>query len=194
MQSKPSTLTKKQYFDGVSNGDRRMIEVIYDQFFSKIESFVKNNNGNTDDAKDIFQDALMTIYIKSRSVDLTTLNCTFYTYLYAICRNLWFKKLRRKKLEILNDAEESDSELIWDIEESIAKKERWDFYREKFKLLNPPCQKILQLFFEKLNFSEISEKLGLGSANYAKKKKYLCKQKLMQLMIEDKRFKELNDQ
>lgn len=185
--------TKKQYFDGISSGDRIMIQFIYDYYFSRIESFIKSNNGNQEDAKDIFQDALMTIYVKCKNEDLNNLDCSFYTYLYAICKNLWLKKLRRKKHVSEDDPEDLDHKIEEEIVKQIAQKERWNFYREKFKLLNSPCQKILLLFFEKHNFSEISEKLGLGSANYAKKKKYLCKQKLIDLMRKDKRFKELND-
>jgi len=190
---KTFTPTKKQYFDGVSSGDRKMIQLIHDQYFSKIESFIKKNNGNQEDAKDIFQDALMTIYVKTKNENLEELNCSFYTYLYAICRNLWLKKLRKAKPETLDNLVNIEQELQVDVLKSIEQKERWAFYREKFKQLNLPCQKILQLFFEKHNFGEISKKLGFGSADYAKKKKYLCKQKLMELMKKDIRFKELND-
>jgi len=189
-----SSPTKKQYFDGISNGDRMTIQLIYDHYFAKIESYIKGNSGNQEDAKDIFQDALMTIYVKTKNSNLDDLDCSFYTYLYAVCRNLWLKKLRKKKPDFLDESSKFDGLLQEEIEQSIAKKERWAFYREKFKLLNKPCQKILQLFFEKHNFNEISKKLGFGSANYAKKKKYLCKQKLIELMMKDQRFKELNDQ
>ncbi len=188
------TPTKKQYFDGVSNGERETIQLIYDHFFGKIKSFIQSNSGSPEDAKDIFQDALMTIYIKSKNEDLDKLDCSFYTYLYAICRNLWLKKLRGKKHQSTGEIEVEVKNLKIDIEKIIAQKERWDFYREKFKELNLACQKILQLFFEKHNFEEISKKLGLGSAGYAKKKKHLCKKKLIELMMKDKRFNELNDQ
>ncbi|MEM9548060.1 MAG: sigma-70 family RNA polymerase sigma factor [Bacteroidota bacterium] len=194
MRKNPLTPTKDQFFEGVSNGDREVIQQIYEKYFGKIESFVKKNNGSLEEAKDVFQDALMTVYVKSKNEDLKQLDCSFYTFLYAVCRNLWLKKLRKKKIELRTNTMESNLDLTVEIEESIAKRERWQFYKEKFNLLKEPCQKILKLFFEKYNFSEISEKLGLGSANYAKKKKYFCKKQLMELMMKDKRFKELNGQ
>ena len=103
------TPTKKEYFDGVSRGDKKVIQFIHDHYFKKIESFIKSNSGNHEDAKDVFQDALMTIYIKSKNEDLSNLNCSFYTYLYAICKNLWLNKLRKRKQEVLGEITELDA-------------------------------------------------------------------------------------
>src|SRR5438105_1297170 len=59
-----------------------------------VQSLVINNNGTTDDAKDIFQEAMIVLYEKARSGTFE-LNCQIKTYVYSVCRRLWLKKLQQ---------------------------------------------------------------------------------------------------
>ena len=52
------------------------------------------DGGTRDDAKDIFQDALIIFHRKVRSEEFV-LTCAVSTYLFSICRNLWREELRR---------------------------------------------------------------------------------------------------
>ncbi|MBC7511396.1 MAG: sigma-70 family RNA polymerase sigma factor, partial [Ferruginibacter sp.] len=59
-----------------------------------IQTFVLNNNGSADDARDIFQEAMVVLYEKSIAT-MFSLNCQLKTYIYSICRRLWLKRLQQ---------------------------------------------------------------------------------------------------
>src|SRR6516225_9821011 len=57
-----------------------------------VQSLILNNNGNREDAKDIFQEAIIVLYEKSKS-DSFQLSCLIKTYVYSVSRRLWLKRL-----------------------------------------------------------------------------------------------------
>ena len=187
---KTITLSTRAYLIGIARGNPETIEQIHQNYFERISIYIKNNGGNIEDAKDVFQDAIMAIYVKCKSQGLKDLECSFYTFLYAICKNLWLKKCRKLYREADYITEMMESELSPKIVETIELKERWELYREKFGKLCKECQDIMEMHFEKKSFKEIGEITGLSS-NYVKKKKCLCKKTLLNMISKDSRFKEI---
>jgi hypothetical protein len=52
---------------GLAENDTRAVEAIYKDNFNMIQAFILNNNGSYDDARDIFQEAMITLYEKAKS-------------------------------------------------------------------------------------------------------------------------------
>jgi len=75
---------------------------LYQDNFGRVSNFVQNNSENRADAEDLFQDAMMVLVEKLRQ-DYFQLTASINTYVYAICKNLWFKKLRDKNYELTVD-------------------------------------------------------------------------------------------
>ncbi len=178
------------YIKGINEGNSKVIQELYLAFMPRITRFIEQNNGNKQEAMDIFQEALVIIYNKVRSNDFR-LTSSFYTFLYAICRNLWRNQLKKKKsIGVTTLAPELLSEESGVVEamENYAKKQ---LFREKFHLLKESCQSILRLFFEGISMREIAEKLNI-SEKYARKRKFDCKEKLIEKIQADPKFKELN--
>ena len=71
--------------NGILRNDTIVLQFIYKNFYSKINFFIKKNNGDDDDANDVFQEAIIIIYRKLKANDLV-LDCSFETYLYSVCR------------------------------------------------------------------------------------------------------------
>ena len=185
------TLSPEKYLEGIASGDRDILQRVHANYFERISSFIKSNSGSEEDAKDIFQDAILSIYVKTVKEDLHDLQCSFYTYLFAVCRNLWLKKLRKLGRETTSIAPESEDVDSADILAGIEEKERWDLYREKLNALGNECREILRMFFEKISFREIAGQTNTTEA-YAKKKKYLCQKKLIELIKADRRYSEIS--
>ena len=57
---------------------------------------VITNSGTEEEARDVYQDALVVFWQKARSGNLV-LTSKMSTYIYSICQNLWRKELDRKK-------------------------------------------------------------------------------------------------
>jgi RNA polymerase sigma factor (sigma-70 family) len=79
---------------GLVNNDSKAIESIYKDNYNMIQAFILNNNGSYDDARDIFQEAMITLYEKAKSESFV-LTCQIKTYIYSVCRRLWLKRLQQ---------------------------------------------------------------------------------------------------
>jgi DNA-directed RNA polymerase specialized sigma24 family protein len=89
------TEQEKALLKAVGSNDKDAIESVYKENYALIQYFVINNNGTEDDARDIFQEAMMVFYEKAKSPDFE-LTCQIKTYLYSVARRLWLKKLKRR--------------------------------------------------------------------------------------------------
>lgn len=184
-------LTAKEILHGLKDRDTRVLDFIYDNFYFQIKVFVTKNHGSEEDARDIYQDALMVIYQKQQKDNLT-LSCSFSTYLYSVCRLLWLKQLEKRKQHITVTEE---SGIYVDVNENILDifnlNEKYKLYQDHFSRLSFSCQKVLELFLAGIPLKEIANILGFKSEQYAKKRKYQCKEKLVSSIKSDPEYKKL---
>lgn len=178
----------KAIISGDSNGLRR----IYDLFLPRIRHLVASNGGSEEDAQDIFQSAILTIYEKAQASDFR-LTSQFYTLLYGVCRNLWGNRLQKKSFKEVTLTEEVKYSSEENIEIDIEKTEEQEVFWDAFRKLGEDCQKLLRLFFDKEKMEKIADMMGYSSVSYAKKRKFQCKEKLIEWIKKDDRFKELNE-
>ena len=164
-----------------------IIRYIYQELFPMIKYLVMSNNGNEEDAEDIFQDGLVIVFKKIRVRELE-LSSSFRTYLYSICRNLWLTKLKQRNRYIreFSDIEEfKDITYEKDQHQDEAEHEKYRLYQQHFHTLGEDCKKILLLFMKKMPLKEIAAEMGYRTENYAKTRKYLCKEELKRRIIND---------
>ncbi len=169
-----------------------IIKHVYKEFFPTIKFLIKKNTGSEEDAEDIFQESLL-IILKNVQRDDFYLTCSFLTYLYSISRNLWMQKLKVKRkgmdnfelLEKFFNIPESTS-----IEMAEMEQLRYSIYRDHFNSMEKDCQRILLLSLQKFSSKEIADTMGYSSENYAKTKKYNCKERLKKAIMEDPRMAE----
>lgn len=79
----------------------------------------------------------------------------------------------------------------YNIVEVAEKNERYRLYQKHFQLLGSDCQKLLQLFFDKVPLKQIAQIMGYKSEKYAKKRKYRCKEYLVTSIKQDLNYKKL---
>jgi len=179
--------------NGILRNDTIVLQCIFKNTFSNINFFVRKNNGDDEDAHDIYQEAIIIIYRKLKANDLV-LDCTFETYLYSISRFLWLKELGKRKLEKENikDNHEYNEDIYDDgLEKVTDLNDRYRLYQKHFELLGKDCQKILQLHFEKVPLKTIADMMGFKSEKYAKKRKFACKEYLIKSIQQDMTYKSI---
>jgi DNA-directed RNA polymerase specialized sigma24 family protein len=106
-----------------------------------MRTFVLRNNGSEEEAQDIFQNAVVTVYnlAKRGKLDLTV---KFNTFLLAVGNRMWLRQLKRKgiinfvKIEdgSENDYHEEDYQIeeeVYETMESVEKK--WFLSQSIFK-------------------------------------------------------------
>ncbi|MCB0806527.1 MAG: sigma-70 family RNA polymerase sigma factor [Bacteroidales bacterium] len=176
---------------GIKERDTKVLNFIYDSYFQQIRAFVLNNHGTLEDAQDTYQDAVLVIYQKIVNEGLE-LTCSFSTYLYSVCRLIWLKQLGKRRLNNLY-TEDLESFVILgdDIFQEYEAVERYKLYQDHFNKLSYSCQKVLELFLAKIPLKEIARILGFKNEQYAKKRKFQCKEKLVESIKTDPRFNEI---
>ena len=180
---------------GIRSRDNTVLQFIYKEFYPTVHHFILSNNGNGDDAKDIFQESIIVIYRKLKEQDHFFLNSSFKTFIYSIARHLWLKHLRTLKYE---EQRIIDHHKYIELKEEPFKIEnedlRMSLYQKYFRLLPEDCQKILTLTARDVPQKEIANMLGFSSENYIKKRKHYCKEFLICKIKEDPMYKDLMDQ
>jgi len=184
----------EQILKGILRHDNLVLQYIYKQYYYNINYFIRKNQGSEDDANDIFQEAIIIIYRKIKENDLIFEKSSFKGYLFTVCRLLWLKQLERRRIEKekLNDSLPYQEDLYDDsLNELVIKNERYGLYQKHFGALSTDCQKLLQLFFEKVSLKEIATLMGFKSEKYAKKRKFKCKELLISRIKQDAEFKKI---
>jgi len=191
-----ASYTTEELLRGILRNNSLILRHIYKAYFHTIYSFVTNNKGGSDEANDIFQEAIIVIYRKIKEDNLLLSNSSFETYLFSVCRLLWLKQLQYRKESIVTSEDidpYSDQIFEDDLSELIQKNERYKLFQDHFQKLGKDCQKILQLFFEKVAIKQITEIMGYVSDSYTKKRKHQCKEYLVKSIKQDNEFKKLID-
>lgn len=184
----------EQILKGILRHDNLILQYIYKQYYYNINYFIRKNQGSEDDASDIFQEAIIIIYRKIKENDLVFEKSSFKGYLFSVCRLLWLKQLEKRRVEKekLNDSLPYQEDLYDDsLNEIVTKNERYGLYQKHFGALSTDCQKLLQLFFEKVSLKEIAMVMGYKSEKYAKKRKFKCKELLISRIKQDAEFKKI---
>src|SRR3954462_110814 len=91
-----SGMDEKEIFERISKGDEKTLEFLYKKYYRMMTKLVITNSGTEDEARDVYQDALVVFWQKATSGNLV-LTSKISTYIYSICQNLWRKELDRKK-------------------------------------------------------------------------------------------------
>ena len=168
-------MNEKEIFERICKGDEKSLEFLYKKYYRMMTKLVITNSGTEEEARDIYQEALIVFWQKATSGNLV-LTSKISTYIYSICQNLWRKELDRKK-RLTN--EEKDSPVALDTE--TAERER--IIAQCIDQLGDTCKKVLTYYyFDELSMQDIADKMGFANTDTAKTKKYKCKKKLDELV------------
>jgi len=173
---------EQKLLEGLAHNDRKAIEAIYKQHFNMVQSLILNNNGYPDDARDIFQEAMIVLFEKARSGSFE-LNSQLKTYLYSVCRRLWLKRLNQQQRF---SPEVDNLEETVPVEEDVERHEQRnkDFLvmEQSLKSLGEPCKSLLEAYYlEKKSMVDIAADFGYTNADNAKNQKYKCLMRLKKI-------------
>jgi len=171
--------------NGIRDQDDKILNWLYDNYLPVVKKHVLSNSGSIEDVSDVFQDTIVVLYnqITENSLNLTT---ELKGYFFSIARNVWSAQLRRNQKTI---------ELDIDLPEDEDQDEQADLVLEKivsrvFEELGPDEQEVIRLFSQGKSYEEIAQKMNYKSETYARRKKYLSKEMLLELLKKDPEYQE----
>ncbi|WP_423147222.1 RNA polymerase sigma factor [Rubrolithibacter danxiaensis] len=182
---KRSVPTDNEIILGVLNSSKDILEKVYKAYFPMVLQLVLTNNGDDDDAKDIFQETVIVLYNKIKSGNFE-LNSKLKTFIYSVSKRLWLKKLSLKgrntaKIEDFEDVIAVED----DLEQHTERDRQYKQMEQALTQLGEPCKTIIEDFYIHHNsMQEICEKFGYTNADNAKNQKYKCLQRLKKLFFQ----------
>lgn len=169
------------------SGNGAALGRVYESHYPMVQRMVVANSGTEQEAKDVYQEAVIHFYERVQQADFE-LTCKVKTYIYAVSRRLWLKRLWEKK-RYHGKIEETESFLS--VDEELEDLERKEQHYEKMSVaieqLGEPCRTLLEDFYMgNLTMEQISEKFGYTNADNAKNQKYKCLQRLKKIFFDGK--------
>jgi RNA polymerase sigma factor (sigma-70 family) len=177
-------ISDSRIIEGVRLQDDTILNWLYDNYFAAVKNHVLRNSGSNEDVSDVFQDTIIVLYnqITEGNLNLTT---DLKGYFFGIARNVWKAQLRKnqRNTELVIDIPDEDPDDYGDplLERVVSR---------AFQKLKPDQQLILSLFSDGHTYEEIAAKMNLKNEMYARRKKYLCKEALLDLVKDDPEYQE----
>ncbi|MES2593192.1 MAG: sigma-70 family RNA polymerase sigma factor [Bacteroidota bacterium] len=132
------------------------------------------NGGNSEDAEDIFQEALVVLCMNVKKPDFV-LTSKLSTYIYSICRFMWKDELKKRNKMVFSYIDTITDTIDENALTAIQEEEQLKIAESVVKSLGDRCKELLELFYSgKMKLKEIAEKMGYSSENTAKNQKYKC--------------------
>jgi len=179
----------------IKSNDPDTFRNIYRSAYPSCQQLILRNSGTQDDAADLFQEALLILMRNARKTGFR-LNSTVNAFLYGIVRNLWLKKLQKKKknkIDLIIDEEigtplkniASDIDFSAYLDDqpemTVSKK-----VSEAIATLGEQCRELLLDFYGmETSLKELAEERKTTS-DYLKLKKYRCMQRLRAQLLQKK--------
>lgn len=179
-----SPIDEKELLTGLAASDKKAVETIYQENFNMVQALIINNNGSADDAKDIFQEAMVVLYEKVRSGSFE-LNCQIRTFVYSVSRRLWLKRLQQQnRYSDPGDNMESVVSVEEDLEAHEQRNAEFDLMEKAINNLGEPCKSLLEAYYlQKQNMQVIASRFGYTNADNAKNQKYKCLVRLKKIFF-----------
>lgn len=162
-----------------STDTEQLIIRLYKSAFPLVAKYVSKMGGGLDDAKDIFQDALVIYYEKIVAGNLNLKNADDQIYLLGIAKNLWLKKYREGK----KDLPLSDQFDVADEQNDNLSENKLSHY---LQTAGKKCMELLSAFYyNKLPMKEIAGLFGFTGERSATVQKYKCLEKVRETVKEN---------
>lgn len=169
---------------GLAANDRVAVEKIYKSCYPVISALVTGNNGTSDDAADIFQEGLIVLYEKSLQPDFE-LSSQIRTFLYAVCRRLWLKRLQSSDRQLISiEDTENTAAVEVDLDQHEVRNKEFAIMESAMAKVGEPCKSLLEAYYlQKKGMKDIADSFGYTNADNAKTQKYKCLVRLKKLFF-----------
>lgn len=160
---------------------------LYKEYFGMVNRFVTNNSGQTKDAEDIFQDTMLVLVKKLRQDDFQ-LTASIKTYIMAIAKNLWFKRLRTTYQEV-EFSERNNNGFFEDIDPAIEQeKTYWDKLQNYMHQITEHCKGLIhKMFFNGQAIEQIQKEYGYSTKHNAQNQKHKCIEQIRKIKEQDEK-------
>jgi len=177
-------LDSAQIVAGIAENNEHVLKVLYKQNFPVVLKYVLNNNGDQADARDVFQEAMISLWLNVKEGKFKEREgSSIDGYICQIARNKWLDKVRytqfKSTMRLVPDMIENET--IGITGESEVAEGRLEYLKTLYANLGEKCKELLNLFYyEKKSLKAIGEELNYD-AETLRTTKYRCMMKLRKI-------------
>ncbi len=177
------------WVEQILKDENRALRQLYAENRSScIQWLTTKGNVQLEDAKEIFQTAVIILYDNVKSGKLTELSSNIQTYIIGICKNKAFELYRKKKKTSLTDEFPTIAAYM---DEEIEEKKELEAKVSQMNIamqgLGDPCRSILQCFYyKKMTMDDITQLMGYKNVSTTKNLKYKCVKRLQSAVKQHK--------
>jgi RNA polymerase sigma factor (sigma-70 family) len=152
---------------------QQLFTTLYQKVFPAVAKYVSKCGGSFDEAKDVFQDALVSYYEKSHTADVA-INSSEGAYIYGTARYLWIKRYKQgSQTTPLDDS--SAVSIIAETEAAPSEDKLLHFLETAGKR----CMELLRSFYyDNLPMTRVAQLFGFSGVRSATVQKYKCIEKV----------------
>jgi RNA polymerase sigma factor (sigma-70 family) len=183
-----SLLKEHQLLEAFAKNDRKITEQVYRDNYKQVQAWVQAHGGTADDGEDVFQEAMTILFQKSQQEEFR-LSCKIGTYIVAVAKYVWYKKLQlqNRRPDFLpydsGEEEQKDSHVY---EDDVKVQEERELHFEQLNKaldeLGEPCSSLLKAFYnENKSMQEIATFFRYTNPDNAKTQKYKCLTRLKKI-------------
>ena len=182
--------TEQHLLAALAAGERTATEQIYQQHYHIINGWLLKNGGSPADLDDLFQEAMVVLVGKAQDEGFR-LTCRMGTYLFAVSKHLWFKKLQQQNrgpqiLQHNTGTEDDDIGVAYedDIKVHREREAHYEQLNVALEQIGEPCRSLLKAYYhEDKNMQEIAADFGYTNPDNAKNQKYKCLARLRKIFF-----------
>lgn len=155
----------------------KLFIALYKSVFPSVARYISKMGGSFDEAKDIFQDALVIYYEKSITTAIS-INSNEKAYLIGISKHLWLRKFKDNNLIASLDG----IEIISDVNEPNPSESKLMHFLET---TGKKCMELLRSFYyDHTPLADAAKLFGFSGVRSATVQKYKCLEKVRETIKE----------
>lgn len=156
----------------MANSREENLTNLYKLAFPAIAKYISRMGGSFEEAKDVFQDALLVYYEKN--IVSSKILSNDIGYLVGISKNLWLKRYRDSNQHTVS-LDPAVTDLISEQQPSPASKRLLRF----LEVAGKKCMELLKAYYyDQMSLTEIADEFGYSAVRSATVQKYKCLEKV----------------
>lgn len=176
------SVIKEEQIPGLirQGNDKEVLNHLYKKVLPLVKRYILNNNGNNEDAHDIFHDVLMLFYEQVVRWEFDEKYKAF-GYIYRICMFRWINKCKKdKNIQLSEELPEIAEEQIVDRSYDPVSGEERNMIKELFSNIGEKCVELLTYtIYSNMLMEDIMVRMGMNSVDATRMQQMRCKKKLM---------------
>ncbi len=173
----------QEILERIKVGDQDALGEVYRTHREQVIPWITSNyNCSLEEAKDIFQDAILIFYHNIAKGKLTTIQHSIGSYLYGVVkRQFWARAKKDAKMSrgIIERLQLTDSES----EDAAELEQKLELVHLGLQKVSKICRTLIKLrYFHKMTMEAISEQMEYKNPSTAKNLKYKCMQRLRKIV------------